>query len=119
MRPLFARMSYREVSVIEVKEILRLWLAGHSLRSVTDLAGVDRKTVRRYLAAAQAVGVSQQCGVGQLSDELVGEVIAAVRPDRPRGVGQARESLAAHRGQIQAWLDRGVTVTKVHVLLAR
>jgi transposase len=119
MRPLFARMSYREVSVIEVKEILRLWLAGHSLRSVTDLAGVDRKTVRRYLAAAQAVGVSQQCGVGQLSDALVGEVIAAVRPDRPRGVGQARESLAPHREQIAAWLDRGVTVTKVGVLLAR
>jgi hypothetical protein len=55
MRPLFARMSYREVSVIEVKEILRLWLAGHSLRSVTDLAGVDRKTVRRYLATACCV----------------------------------------------------------------
>jgi predicted DNA-binding transcriptional regulator YafY len=85
MRPLVVRMSYREVSVIEVREILRLWLAGHSLRSVTDLAGVDRKTVRRYLAAAQAVGVSQECGVGQLSDELVGQVIAAVRPDRPRG----------------------------------
>ena len=114
-----ARMSYREVSVIEVKEILRLWLAGHSLRSVTDLAGVDRKTVRRYLAAAQAVGVGQECGVGQLSDELLGQVIAAVRPDRPRGVGPARESLASHREQIQAWLDRGVTVAKVHVLLAR
>jgi transposase len=119
MRPLVARMSYREVSVIEVREIVRLWLAGHSLRSVTDLAGVDRKTVRRYLAAAQAVGVRQDCGVGQLSDELVGQVIAAVRPDRPRGVGQARESLVPHREQIQVWLDRGVTVAKVHVLLAR
>ena len=96
-------MSYREVSVIEVREIVRLWLAGHSLRSVTDLAGVDRKTVRRYLAAAQAVGVRQDCGVGQLSDELVGQVIAAVRPDRPRGVGQARESLVPHREQIQVW----------------
>jgi transposase len=119
MRPLVARMSYREVSVIEVKEILRLWLAGHSLRSVTNLAGVDRKTVRRYIAAAQIVGVSQDCGVGQLSDELLGQVIAAVRPDRPRGVGQARESLAPHRVQIQTWLDRGVTLAKVHVLLGR
>lgn len=56
MRPLVVRMSYREVSVIEVKEVLRLWLVGHSLRSVTNLAGMDRKTVRRYLAAAQTVG---------------------------------------------------------------
>ena len=46
----------REVSVIEVKKVLRLWLVGHSLRSVTNLAGVDRKAVRRYLAAAQTVG---------------------------------------------------------------
>jgi hypothetical protein len=39
------RMAYREVSVIEVKEMVRLWLAGHSLREMTTLAGVDRKTV--------------------------------------------------------------------------
>ncbi|HKS51873.1 MAG TPA: helix-turn-helix domain-containing protein [Pseudonocardiaceae bacterium] len=42
-------MAYREVSVIEVKEILRLWLDGRSLREVAILAGVDRKTVRRYV----------------------------------------------------------------------
>jgi hypothetical protein len=45
-------MAYREVSVIEIKEVLRLWLAGQSLREVTRLAGVDRKTVRRYVQAA-------------------------------------------------------------------
>jgi transposase len=112
-------MSYREVSVIEVKEILRLWLSGHSLRRVTDLAVVDRKTVRRYVQAARAAGLSQECGVGQLSDELIGQVIAAVRPDRPRGVGQAREVLAAHREQINKWLNQGVKLAKVQVLLAR
>jgi hypothetical protein len=36
------------VSVIEVKEILRLWLDGRSLREVTT-GRVDRKTVRRYV----------------------------------------------------------------------
>jgi transposase len=55
--------------VIEVKEILRLWLEGCSLRAVTTLAGVDRKTVRRYVDAAQAAGLTQECGPGQLSDE--------------------------------------------------
>jgi DNA-binding CsgD family transcriptional regulator len=48
-------MAYREVSVIEIKEVLRLWLAGHSLREVTRLAGLDRKTVRRYVQAAENV----------------------------------------------------------------
>ena len=37
-------MSYRELSMIEVKEILRLWLQDRSMREVTRLAGVDRKT---------------------------------------------------------------------------
>jgi DNA-binding CsgD family transcriptional regulator len=40
--------------MIEVKEILRLWLQGRSLREVTRLTGVDRKTVRRYVEAARA-----------------------------------------------------------------
>ena len=37
-------MSYREVSVIEVREILRLWLEGRGLREVARLSGMDRKT---------------------------------------------------------------------------
>jgi hypothetical protein len=46
-------------------------------------------------------------------------VIGVVRPDRPRGVGQARESLEGHREQIVAWLKKDLTLTKVHVLLGR
>jgi len=55
--------------VIEIKEVLRLWLAGHSLREVTRLAGLDRKTVRRYVQAAQAAGVARESGDGQLTEE--------------------------------------------------
>jgi hypothetical protein len=39
-------MSYREVSVIEIREILRLWLEGRGYREVARLSGTDRKTVR-------------------------------------------------------------------------
>jgi hypothetical protein len=46
-------MVFREVPVFEVREVLRLWLGGHGLRRVERLAGVDRKTVRRYVAAAE------------------------------------------------------------------
>jgi hypothetical protein len=42
-----------------------------------------------------------------------------VRPDRPHGVGAARESLVAHREQIEGWLARDLTLAKVHVLLGR
>jgi transposase len=112
-------VSYREVSVVEVKEILRLWLDGHSLREVTRLAAADRKTVRRYIEAAKAAGLDRDAGPVQLGDELLGTVIAAVRPDRPRGYGASWETIAAHREQINTWIEQGVTLTKAHVLLER
>jgi hypothetical protein len=112
-------MAYREVSVIEVREILRLWLDGRSLRDVTRLAGVDRKTVRRYVDAAQACGLDRTDGHGQLTDELIGAVVGVVRPERPRGMGTAWEALAGQREQLAAWLAQGLTLTKVHVLLGR
>lgn len=33
-------MAYREVSVTEVREVLRAWLAGKGLRRVAEQAGV-------------------------------------------------------------------------------
>src|SRR5260221_11903478 len=45
-------MVFREVSVIEVRQALRAWLAGKSERAVAAQAGVDRKTGKRYVTAA-------------------------------------------------------------------
>lgn len=105
--------------MVEVREILRLWLDGRSLREVSRLSTVDRKTVRRYVEAAQACGVDRTEGVGQLTDELVGSVVGVVRPDRPRSTGSAWETVASQQDQISAWLAQGLTLTKVHVLLGR
>jgi hypothetical protein len=51
--------------VIEVREVLRAWLAGAGLRTVAAQAGVDRKTARRYVEAAEAAGVVRAGGYGQ------------------------------------------------------
>ena len=45
-------MSYRELSMIEVKEVLRRREAGQALREIARETGLDRKTVRRYVEAA-------------------------------------------------------------------
>ena len=37
-------MSFREVHVFEIREVLRLWLRGEGLRSIERLSSVDRKT---------------------------------------------------------------------------
>jgi hypothetical protein len=112
-------MVFREVSVIEIREVLRSWLAGAGLRTVAAQAGVDRKTARRYVEAAVAAGLARDGGAGQLSDELVGQVAEAVRPVRPGGHGQGWDRLEACRTQIQAWVKQDLTVVKIGVLLER
>ncbi len=112
-------MSYREVSVIEVREMLRLWLEGRGFREVARLSGTDRKTVRRYVDRARACGLDRDGDACQLTDELLAAVIAGVRPSRPNGKSQAWETIDGQRAQIQAWLKQDLTLTKVHTLLGR
>ena len=117
-------MGFREVSVVEVREVLRAWLEGHGLRKVAERAGVDRKTARRYVAAAEAAGLTRDAAVEAVSDELVGVVVDAVRPARPNGHGASWEVLLAHEEQIQGWVAGGqgqdpLSIVKIEELLAR
>jgi hypothetical protein len=94
-------MAFREVRVFQVREVLRLWLRGQGLRGIERLAGVDRKTVRRYVGAAQALGLARAEGEAQLTDALVGSVVEAVRPHRVDGHGQAWRLLVANHQLVE------------------
>jgi hypothetical protein len=112
-------MAFREVAVTEIREVLRAWLSGAGLRQVAARAGVDRKTARRYVAAAVEAGLARDGGLGQLSDELVGQVAEVVRPVRPGGHGLAWDQLEACRAQIEGQVKAGLSVVKIGVLLER
>ena len=121
-------MGFREVSVVEVREVLRAWLEGAGLRKVAERAGVDRKTARRYVDAAQAAGLSRDAGVEAVTDELIGLVVEAVRPARPNGHGAAWSALLGHEDQIRAWVagsehdgvkHEPLSIVKIEELLAR
>ena len=117
-------MGFREVSVVEVREVLRAWLDGHGLRKVAERAGVDRKTARRYVEAAQAAGLSRSGGVEAITDELIGVVVEAVRPVRPSGHGESWALLLVHEEQVAGWVKGGggvepLSIVKIEELLAR
>src|SRR5262252_114511 len=107
-----AAVAFREVGVHEVREVLRLWLRGEGFRSVARLARVDRKTVRRYVEAAQACGLDRAGGEGQLGDELLGAVAERVRPHRTGGHGGSWALLSAHHARLAELLEAGLTVVK-------
>src|SRR2546426_1178852 len=61
-------MAYREVTMLEVKEVLRLWLGGAAHKRIAAQLGLNVKTVRRYVVAAQASGVGRESGPEGLDD---------------------------------------------------
>lgn len=122
-------MAFREVSVNEIREVLRVWLGVAGLpapgyRTIAAHCGLDRKTVRRYVEAAQAAGLRRDDDASAIDDGLIGVVAEAVRPVRLDGHGAAWEQLAGFEEQITAWVagtgeQRPLTVTKIQTLLAR
>jgi len=112
-------VAFREVDVVEIREVLRGWLDGGGLRRIAERAGVDRKTARRYVEAAQAAGLVRDAGPEALCDVLIGAVVERVRPARPNGHGAAWEALTARRADIAGWVKGGKTLVKIEDLLAR
>jgi transposase len=109
-------VSYREVHVVEVREVVRLWLQGESQRAISRLTGLDRKTVRRYVKAARQCG----CVMGEaMTDDLVGEVIERVRSQGPGARGESWAVCAAHRELLAGWTAKQVPLSKVQELLHR
>jgi len=123
LRPASGRREvamFREVRVYEIREVLRLWVRGEGLRSIERLAVLDRKTVRRYVAAAVDAGVDRDGGEEQLDDLLLASVCERVRPHRPEGHGAAWGLLVANHDRLKGWLvDDGLTAVKAGELLAR
>jgi hypothetical protein len=77
---------YREVTMIEVREVLRLRGEGLPKKRIAAQLGLDPKTVRRYLETAATAGVRV---TATITDDEVRQVLLALHPagGRPRGDG--------------------------------
>ncbi len=51
-------MARRTFDVVDIMEILVHWHAGRNNSEIAQSLGVDRKTARKYIAAAEAAGMS-------------------------------------------------------------
>ena len=111
-------MSYREVSMLEIKEVLKRQEAGSSARRIAREIGIDRKTVGRYLSAIAAarIGDATEVDEGVLSG--IGQAVQQRPAVVPSAVWQALER---ERAQIEAWLAQKppLRLTRVHELLRR
>ena len=100
--------------MIDVVEILQHWYAGRSNTDVAASVGVDRGTVRKYVAPAEAEGIEP-------GGPPISRVEWLERVERwfPELVDARIRSLTypeinGHRERIKDWLDVDVTVSTIH-----
>lgn len=106
-------MSRRTLDVVDLVELFVHWEAGRSQVQISESLGLDRKTVRKYLAPAVAAGLAP-------GGPAAGEAVWAQRIAGwfPRVVdGRLRQvtwpAIAAHREFICGQLKEGVTVCTI------
>ena len=100
--------------MIDVTEILVHWHAGRSLSELSQSLGVDRKTIRKYVAPAVAAGITPG---GPARSEagwagLVREWFPELADTRLRQV--TWPAIGGHHDYIVAQLEAGVRMSTIH-----
>src|SRR6202012_2002171 len=113
-----APMSFRELSMIDIREVLRRLQAGQSARQVARDGVADRKTAARYFAAARQCGLAAET---PLDDGLVAEIAQRVQARPVPPASEPWTVLEAQRVRIEAWLrgERPLRLVRVRELLLR
>jgi hypothetical protein len=105
--------------MFEVREVLRLWLAGHGYRAIAPLVRPDRKTVRRIVETAVDAGLDRSGGDVQLDDVFIGTVMVGLRVERADRHGDAWSTIIGVHDRLAGWHAAAVPVVKMCELLAR
>jgi transposase len=109
-------MGYRELSRMHVQEVVRRWQAGESQRAIARAMRLSRVTVRRYVAEAERLGLTQT-GPPPAEEQLVrlaqlgrqGLAHDRAQPSMPR--------LEPFKDQLAGWVDQGLQLSRMLELL--
>src|SRR5436853_6465802 len=96
-------MGYRELSRMEMVEVVRRWQKGESQRAVARASGVARETVKKYLRAAEGLGLAAN-GPPPTEAEVVKLVQSGSVASAPRVWASAQaDRQEGYRAQITSW----------------
>ena len=110
-------MARRVIHMNEVMEILYHWHQGASIKGMTRSLGYDRKTVRRYLRAAEKVGLKRDEPFPD-EQEMCGRLKALLEKSTLVRQAPAKEMLCGYRDEIEKLLkEKEMTAKQVMRLL--
>jgi DNA replication protein DnaC/transposase len=113
-------MAFREVTMLEIKEVLLLWLEGTAKKAIARQVGIARNTVREYIKAGLECGLSPETSGGSLTEAQLAAVLKRLRaPPAELKRGDSWGRCEQERTFIKGHLDEGVLLSKVHRLLKR
>src|ERR1700752_198346 len=105
-------MAYREVTMVEIREVLRLWAYGAPKKRIAATLRMDPKTIRSYIATAERLGLRGGAGDGALTDEFMVKLIAELRPVSGRPKGDAWAACDGQRDFVAGLLRQRVRLSK-------
>ena len=110
-------MAYKEVSRVEITEVIRQWQAGRGIWEITRSTGLSRNTVRKYLLTAQSCGLVRD-GPAPTESQLI-KLVQLNRAGPRQVVVPTNEVLEPWAGQIEQWLKQEkLKLTRIQELLA-
>ena len=105
-------MARRSMRVADIKEILVQWDAGDDLSRIARTLGYTRPTVRKYIRAAERVGLRPGSRRHEADwERLARAALAAVAAPPP--IGAARAEVAQHHAYLEQWVG-AVRLTVLH-----
>jgi hypothetical protein len=111
-------MAYKEVSRVEVAEVIRQWQAGRGIREITRSTGISRNTIRKYILIAQSCGLG---GDGPPPTDLQLTTLVQLNRAGPRDIVIPTDKvLIPWADRIESWIKNDkLKLTRIQDLLAQ
>jgi transposase len=112
-------VAFLEVAMVQVREVVRRWQAGANKTAISRASGVSARTVGRYIAAAEALGIRQDSAPP--GEEVLAQLLQRNHPGPlPRAETPTATRLAGHEQRVECWLnDEHLQLTRIEELLAQ
>lgn len=110
-------MANRNITMIEITEILYRWRKGISTRKIAESLGTSRNTIREIVTLAEALGLEQ----GSANETHLLEISRLLTDARSQKKqrGSAQTLIAVYHDEIRQWLAQPyITVRQIQRLLA-